>query len=130
MPASTRLSEDRVDSILLEKMLAGASVRDAAAAAGCDESTARRHFRQKPELREALEQARRAMLDKAVELAAESAVDAVKTLEDLSKSAESEMVRLNAARAIVSLVPDLVRLVDLDERLAKLEALLSGRRAA
>src|SRR5262245_41601872 len=86
---------------LLVALARGDTVRDAAREAGIGERTAYRRMRD-PEFRQRLSAVRADVLERATGRLADAGADAAETLKALLK-AESESVRLGAARAILEL---------------------------
>jgi transposase len=108
------------DSALITALAAGSTVRDAAASVGVGETTVYRRL-QEPEFRHQIEATRREMVGRAVGTLADAASVAATTLRSLAESAESETVKLSAARSILELVVKLREHDELAERVAALE---------
>jgi hypothetical protein len=107
------------DLALLVALARGETVRDAAREAKLGERTAWRRMSD-PEFRRRLSQIRADVMDRATGRLADAASDAARTLRALL-DAESETVRLGAARAILELGTKLRETGELEERLLALE---------
>jgi HEAT repeat protein len=107
------------DPTLIAALAAGASIREAAEAAGVGERTVYRRL-QDPDFKRRVTQARSAFISGAVGKLAEASIEAVATMRELL-SAKSESVRLSAARAILEIGPKLREHTELEERIAALE---------
>jgi len=90
------------DEVLLASLAAGQSTTEAAAVAGMSARTARRRAAD-PGFRARLDEARAAIVEDAAAQLAAAATDAVSTLRRLL-TADSDMARLGAARAILDSV--------------------------
>jgi hypothetical protein len=110
----------RDDSKLLVALASGATIRKAAAIAGCSETTVMRRLEQE-DFRRELARLRSRMVDRAVGKLAASLAAASATLRRLLKG-QSETVRLGAARAIHELHRGWRESLELERRLAELEA--------
>lgn len=106
---------------VLAALARGHSAAGAARSAGISDRTVRRWL-DDPAFAGRVEELRRTMLDAAVGQLADAAADAVSTLR-LMLAADSEAVRVRAARAILAAVVVLRESLDLEERLAVLERL-------
>ena len=98
----------------------GQSVKDAAKTAGIGERTAHRRM-QDGEFRRRLSNLRTRILSESVGKLTAASTTAVRTLEKLMKSAESETVRLGAARAILDRSVSMRESLELAERLERVE---------
>jgi hypothetical protein len=116
MSASHRIS--RRQERLLERLLAGTSIKDAAAAVGVSERQARRWLRDR-NVTEAFAAARRMVFAEAVHKLQAASVDAADTLH--RALSDPSPVRVRSAIAILELGRDLAEMVDLNERVGRLE---------
>lgn len=107
------------DGLLIAALAAGASQVDAAKRAGLSESTVGRRMKD-PTFRQELADAKRAMLETAVSRLTASATAAATTLYQLL-AADSDAIRLSAARAILELSVRLREATELEARIAALE---------
>ncbi len=112
------------DSALVAALAGGATVQDAASSAGIAARTAYRRLKE-PEFRRQVDEARAALIGQAIARLSAASTDAVSTLKDLL-TAESETVRLGAAKAILDLGLRLRGHEDLAERVAALEGQLGA----
>ena len=108
------------DSALIAALAGGATVRDAAAAAGVGEMTVYRRLKES-EFRRRLDEARAEILSGAMARLSAATTGAVETLTSLL-AAESESVRLGAARSILDTALRWREQADLVERLDTVEA--------
>jgi hypothetical protein len=90
-----------VDTVIAAALAAGASYEDAATAAHVSKSTVKRRMGE-PEFREAVAEARAEMAAVLRGRLLRAAPTALGTLEELANGAESESVRLGAARSLVA----------------------------
>jgi hypothetical protein len=104
------------DATLLLALAAGHTVRDAASFAGIGERTATRRIAD-PEYRRQVNGLRADMVQRALGKLADAATEAVGTLRGLL-AAESESVKLGAARSILELGCKLKEAVELELRIA------------
>jgi hypothetical protein len=109
----------REDALLLA-LAGGISVAEAARRAGVGERTAFRRLTD-PQFKGRVAEVRDKMLDDAVGQLAHNSSTAVETLAELCTSAQSEMVRLMAARALLEHAPKLRANVELQARMTALE---------
>jgi HEAT repeat protein len=107
------------DEGLLLALASGQTVRDAAQAVGIGERTATRRLAD-PEFRQRLAQLRAAMVSRAVGKLADGMVEAADVLRQLLQ-AESESVRLSAARTLLDVGNRLRESMELEERIRALE---------
>jgi len=107
------------DSDLILSLARGKTVREAAESAGIGERTAHRRLSEPVFLR-LVQETRAEMMTRAMGKLADASIEAVETLVSLLK-AESETVRLGAARTILEAGPRLRELTDMETRLADLE---------
>ena len=107
------------DSGLVAALAGGATVRDAARSAGVSERTAHRRLEDAAFARRVAE-ARAELIAQAVGTLADASTVAASTLRGLLK-AESESVRLGAARSILELAVKLRESEELERRIAALE---------
>ncbi len=107
------------DSDLILSLARGKTVREAAESAGIGERTAHRRLSE-PVFLQLVQETRAEMMTRAMGKLADASIDPVETLVTLLK-AESENVRLGAARTILEAGPRLRELVESETRLAALE---------
>src|SRR5215213_1839174 len=112
------------DSALVTALAAGGTVEAAAKAAGVSETTAYRRQRE-PAFRQRVAEVRDEMVSRAVARLSATSTLAADCLRELLK-AQSETVRLGAARAILELGSRLREQEDLGARIAALERELAG----
>ena len=112
------------DAVLLLALAGGQTVRDAARAAAIGERTASRRLAD-PDFRQRVGQLRADMVERALGKMADGMAAAADTLRQLLK-AESESVRLGAARSLLELGVKLRESVELEERLATSEERLAA----
>ena len=112
------------DSTLVMALAAGGTVEAAAKAADVSETTAYRRQRE-PAFRQRVAEVRDEMVSRAVARLSATSTLAADCLRELLK-AQSETVRLGAARAILELGSRLREQEDLVERIAALERELAG----
>ena len=108
------------DEPLAVALAAGRTIREAAEAAGVGERTATRRAAE-PEFRRRVAALRGAMVQAALGRLSDGLTEAADALRKLLR-AKRESVRLGAARAIHELACKLRESVDLEERIAALEA--------
>src|SRR5438309_538116 len=111
----------RGEAALLVAIVAGETLKAAATAAGLSERTARRRLAE-PAFQQQLADARAATTRRVVDRLSSASEQAVVRLVRLMDQAMSEHVQLSAARAILELAADGRQLVDLEARIAALEA--------
>ena len=109
----------KADAALVAALAGGSTVEDAAATAGVGVATVYRRL-QVPEFRAQIDDARAALIAAAVARLGAASTRAVTTLEGLL-AADSEAVRLGAARSILDLGAKLREHEDLAERVRALE---------
>lgn len=126
MTENGRQKPRKGEAALLAALAAGATVRDAARQAGISERTASRCM-EDPGFRQRVQEAKAEIVARAASQLADAATDAAKTLRDLLE-AEADSIKLGAARAILELGTKLRESVELEQRLAALEAGLETRR--
>jgi len=122
MPAKVRR---KGEAVLIARLAAGATMLDAAAAAGIHERTARRRY-QEPGFRRQVAAARGSMMERALGELANAATEATARLRRLLES-DSEQVQLSACRAILDHGGKLRESCELSERITALEARLPDR---
>jgi len=105
--------------VLLAALAGGATNAEAAKRAGIGESTVYRRLKEVA-FRTQVNDARRAMVERAVALLADASAEAVLTLRALL-TAESDTARLGAARSILELGSKLRESVEMEARLSELE---------
>ncbi len=108
------------NAALIAALAGGATVQDAATAAGVGVATARRRLKE-PDFRHQVDQARAEILTGAMSRLSAACTDAVTTLTSLL-AAESESVRLGAARSILDAALRWREQTELAERLDAVEA--------
>ena len=108
------------EAALLAALAGGATVQEAAEQAGVSEATAYRRLRE-PAFCQQLSEARAELIKRAVGRLARDCSAAADTLRDLL-TAESETVRLGAAKGILELAVKIREHDELAERVAALEA--------
>ena len=108
------------DAVLVAALAGGATVRDAASAAGIGEATAHRRLKESAFARR-VDEARAEILAGAMARLSAGTTRAVETLTDLL-AAESESVRLGAARSILDTALRWREHAELAERLDAVEA--------
>ena len=113
------------DSGLIAALACGATVRDAAQSAGVSERTAHRRL-EDPAFARRVTDARSEMLSRAVGTLARTSTAAATALALLLR-AESETVRLGAARSILELAAKFHETEQLEHRIAQLEAQMEGQ---
>ena len=115
----------RGEAALVAGLLAGKSIRQAAADAGISERSGRRLAAQ-PHVRQALAEGRAAAWERATHVLADGAIHAAAQLRLLASGATFEHVRLAAAKAVLEYAAKGIELVDLIERVAVLEERLAA----
>ena len=113
------------DPVLLLGLARGDSVRAAATAAGVSERTAYRRL-EDAEFRRRVAGARADMVARAVGLLADASTDAVATLKGLLH-AESESVKLGAARSVLEIGNKLRESVELAAEVGELRQIIQGQ---
>lgn len=108
------------DTLLISSLASGLTVAGAAKAANVSERTAFRRLR-RPEFRSAIATARTEMTERATALLTDLSTSAATALGELLK-ADSEAVRLGAARSILELGARLREAGELETRISALEA--------
>lgn len=121
----TERSRKPHDSVLIPSLARGVSVAEAAELAGLSERTVYRRLEEDGFRREVANH-RRALIDAGVGALAEAVREAVETLQELQRDAESETVRARAATAILAHLPALREHGELADRLDELEARLEA----
>jgi hypothetical protein len=116
------------DGILAAGIAAGQTIAAAAAAAGVSERTAARRPTD-PEFKQHVAELRAGMVQLALGRLSDGMAGAASTLRELL-SDPSGTVRLGAARSLLELSTKLRESVDLENRLAALEAALEQRKGA
>jgi hypothetical protein len=111
------------DIALLTALAAGYSIKDAARIARVGERTAHRRL-DDPAFKERVAEMQAQFLSEAVGRLSNATTEAAKTLRNLLDS-QSDSVRLSAARAILEFATKLRESVELERRMAVLEAELS-----
>ena len=115
----------RADESLIASLVAGVTVQEAASRAGVGQRTAFRRLND-PRFRRLLAETKGRMLETVSTRLVASAGAACEELERLLKKAESESVRLGAARTILEQVLRMRELVEIDQRLLALEQRLKS----
>lgn len=121
--------KSRFGELLAVEVAGGSTIREAAAAVGCSESVAY-HLSSTPEFRQRVNEIRSEITAGAVGSLTAGARQAVETLRVLLSSSEEPSIRLQAAKAILSLVGPLSELGELRQRLDSLEAANNQLRVA
>jgi len=116
----------KADTALVLALACGASPESGAQKAGLSLRTVYRRMAE-PMFRAQVNDLRAEMLRRASSMLTAAGISSIKTFTTLQESAESEAVRLGAARAIIELGYKLRESVEFAERLAALEARLSGK---
>ncbi len=119
----------RADEKLLLTLACGATVENAARAAGLSTATVYRRLAE-PDFRQRLQQLRTDMVSRAAATLTAAGTEAVKTLLALQQASIPAAVRLGAARSILELGIKLREVADLEERLAALELQVATLNAA
>ena len=109
------------DSRLLAELTAGATVEAAATSAGMSARTAYRRIAN-PGFQRALSATRARLVERAVSILAAGAAGAAVELRRLASAAQSESVRLGAARAVLDAGRVLREQGEFEQRIAALEA--------
>lgn len=109
------------DAVLISAMVSGRSLTNAATEAGMSERTARRRLAD-DDVRAALDEARREIIDSVVCALSASAIRAAKTLDALLDESQRPSVRLGAARSILEFGARMRAEQDLTARLDAVEA--------
>lgn len=115
----------RADESLIASLVAGVTVQEAASQAGVGQRTAFRRLSDS-RFRQRLAETKGRMLETVSARLANSAGAACEELERLLKKADSESVRLGAARTILEQVLRMRELVEIDQRLLALEQRLKS----
>jgi hypothetical protein len=115
----------KADEGLVLALACGATPEGAAQKSGLSLRTVYRRLAQ-PEFRQRVDQVRAEMVRRVAGLFTAAAMASIKTFTTLQESACSEAVRLGAARAIIELGCKLRQAVELNERVAALEARLEA----
>ena len=118
MPAGQRKKNE--DALLLA-LACGATVEAAAKQCDLTDRTIYRRL-QDPDFRARLQELRADMVKRAAAMLTAAATKAVQTLLSLQKESVSANVRLGAARAVLEIGIKVRELVDLESRIAALEA--------
>jgi transposase len=108
------------DLVLMTALASGASIKDAAKMAGIGERTAHRRLSE-PEFQQRIAELRMQLLSEAVGRLTDATTEAAETMRSLLQS-KSGSVRLSAARAIMEYAPKLREAVELERRMAQIEA--------
>jgi hypothetical protein len=108
----------------------GRTIREAAEASGAGERTIKTWMAELPTFKRRIDELRAEMTGRAVGRLADAMVAAADTLSHLARKGKSEMVRLSAARAVLEMGTKLRETVELEERIASLEAQRIERRFA
>jgi hypothetical protein len=112
--------------LFVTALLSHAGVPDAARAAGISVRTAWRWMRD-PAVQARLREIRKDAMNAAMVRLQEAASGAVDCLCEVQREGESESARVSAARCILEQALRAAEVGDLEERLAKLEAIAQGR---
>jgi hypothetical protein len=111
----------KADTGLIVSLACGASVEAAAQKADMSVRTVYRRLAD-PQFQAQVNEVRADMLRRAAAMLTAAGMAAIKTFTTLQESAQSESVRLGAARSIIELGCKLREMVEITERLAQLEA--------
>jgi hypothetical protein len=111
----------RADALLVAALAGGQTVRDAAKTANVGETTVYRRLND-PSFRRAVADARRGLVEDAAATLARCSSGAATTLALLMSPSERPAVRLQAAKAVIELAVKTRQAVELEERVAALEA--------
>ena len=114
------MKNSRFLPVLAASVAAGSSIRDAAQAAGCSESSAY-NISRSPEFREMVATIRTESIAAAVGVLSQAASKAAQTLVDLLSDEQEPKDRLAAARLILTNLAPIQELGELRERIAKIE---------
>ncbi len=112
------------DAVLIAALAGGATILDAAEQGGVNERTVRRRL-EDADFKRQVNAARAELIAAAVGKLAGASTKAVETLEDLLDEPTAPAVRLGSARAILELGAKLREGLELEVRIAELEARLS-----
>jgi AcrR family transcriptional regulator len=115
----------RID-LFIQALISHASVEDAAAAAKISSASAWRYLQDKDVLTRLRETCRDTMQQSKALLQAAS-VEAVECLRGLLRDAENESVRVSAAKTLLEMGLRAIELDDIEDRIAKLEAIAKSR---
>jgi hypothetical protein len=115
----------KADDVLIMALACGATAESAAQKAGVSVRTVYRR-QADPAFRAQVNEVRADLVRRAASLFSAASMAAIKTITTLQESANSEAVRLGAARATIELGCKLREDVELTERLAALEARLES----
>jgi hypothetical protein len=118
----------KADTGLIVSLACGTSVETAAQKAGMSVRTVYRRLAD-PEFQAQVKEVRTDMLRRAAAMLTAAGMAAIKTFTTLQESAQSESVRLGAARSIIELGCKLREMVEITERLAQLEARMEAEPA-
>lgn len=108
------------DEQLALAIASGLPIKDAAASAGVSHRTAHRRLNDAPFAARVAE-LRREMVSQAVARLASYASSAVEVLHGIAEEGESDSVRVQAAKALLSLMPSLRDHAELEDRIRALE---------
>src|SRR5262245_41062145 len=125
-PKDERTGRKEADGRLVAELASGKSIADVAAAVGVGQRTIYRRL-QSPKFRSRLDAAKDALVSQAVTLAANNLSKASDTLVKLLDS-KSEMVQLNAARALHDITHRQISIENLDRRVREMKRLLRERK--
>jgi phage terminase small subunit len=112
----------RREAILIANLAAGDSIREAAAKAGVSERTAHRRMKD-PAFRQSINETWSELVREAVGRLGDAATHAANVLRELL-NADSETVRLSAARSILDHTVRLSEFASVDQRLSHLESVM------
>ncbi len=125
MPSPQRRKNE--DPLLLA-LACGATVESAARQCGLSDRSVYRRL-QDPEFKKRLDRVRADMIQRSAGMLTAAAGEAVRTLLALQKEATPAAVRLGAARAILEVGMKVRQVVEFEQRLAELEALVAAQDA-
>jgi hypothetical protein len=124
----THRGRRNADEALALALAAGQTLRDAAQAVGISERTAARRWSD-PDFRRRVSELRGEMVGQILGKLTEGMTDAVAKLRELL-GAQSESVRLGAARSILEIGMRVRELVEFEDRLTALEQHMGGNKSA
>jgi transposase len=117
-----RNGKQKGEALLITSLAAGDSIREAAAKAGVSERTAHRRMKD-PAFRQRVNETWSDLVREAVGRLGDAAAHAANVLRELL-NADSETVRLSAARSILDHTVRLSEFASVDQRLSHLESIL------
>jgi hypothetical protein len=118
-------AKKQTDEALLASLACGATVEQAARAAGMSPRTAHRRLKD-PDFRQRLQDRRAEITQRTIGMLTAAGLESVKTLITLQTGTTPAAVRLGAARSVLELGIKLRENAELTERIAALEAQAAG----